>query len=297
MAWIVDHRGALHRADLRAPALRTAPVASHPNALGWSGASLRVARYDSPVETIDLATGASTFLAIPPGASVAGLSTDGDAAFVSHRCEGRWVSLRDGSAGPPRREHRPFTLTRDGCWGLSSRGIELGDRVVSLAAPGNARLLAASPSERLALVVGKSESVLVDVTAGVELARYTLPGVSFVEFVSEGEAVVGGTSGLRWIDVSTGAVIARARRAQGDRGAVSRDGRVAAAVPSVEQVVVVTRDRPDDPVWFTAARYLQRIAFSPDGSRLAVVGAESVVRVFDVDAALATRPPPKKRRR
>ena len=297
VAWVVDHRGALHRADLRTPALRTSLPASYPNALGWSGGALCIARYDSPVETVDLASGASTFLAIDAGASVAGLSADGAAAFVSRNCEGRWVSVRDGAAGPPCREYRPCALTRDGCWGLSTRGLELGARVVPLVAPENVRMLAASPSERLALVVGKREGVLVDVVEGVERARYKLPGVSFAYFVSEGEVVVGGASGLRWVDVQTGAVLVHARRVKGDRGAISRDGGTAAVVLSVEHVMLVTRDRPDDPVGFVCAWHPQRMAFSPDGSRLAVVGAESVARVFDVDAALATRPPPKKKRK
>ena len=48
-------------------------------------------------------------------------------------------------------------------------------------------------------------------------------------------------------------------------------------------------DRPEDVVAFTGAWHLQAAAFSADSKLLALGGAESVVRIFDVDAALAER--------
>ncbi|MFO0607447.1 MAG: hypothetical protein U0324_30055 [Polyangiales bacterium] len=238
VAWAVDHRGALHRVDLAARSLHTTVPANAPHTLAWSGDSFRVARFDTPTETVDLATGASTFSAPEPAAHT-----------------------------------RPPWLRKD------------------------VRVVATSPAGRLTLAVGNSACTLHDARDGAELARYKLPGVAFAHFITEEEALVGGPRGVRWIDVRTGAVLSHAKRVTGERGAVSPDGRVAAAVMPIESVILVTREQPDEPVWFACAMHPMCVAFSPDSARVAVAGMESVVRVFDVAAALATRAPPKKKRK
>ncbi len=297
VAWVVDARGALHRVDLAARTFEATPPASYPSALAWSGDALRVARYDSPVETLDLATGASSFDDLGQRACPEGFSDDGDALFVRVDSAGRWRSLRGGEPGPIVPSQGQLALTREGCWSLSPRGLEDGARVIPVARCKNARALAVSPSGHLALVAGTSEAIVVDLREGAEVARYKLAGGGFARFVSEAEAVVVGPRGARWIDVRTGAVLAHSKRATREHCAVSRDGRLLASAHSIEEVVLVTRDRPDDAVHFRAAWHPMVLAFSPDGSRLAVAGCESVLRVFDVAAALATRPAPRAKRR
>lgn len=297
VAWAVDLRGALQRIDLATRTVTTAPPAGFPAAVAWSGEALRVARHDSPVETVDLRTGVSSFTDIGQGINPIAFSDNGDAVFVGVDRSGRWRSLRDGAEGSLLPMHAHPTPTADGCWSLSPRGLEDGSRVVPLARCKNPRALAVSPSGRLALVVCASEGIVVDLREGAERARYKLAGGGFARFVSEEEAVVVGPRGARWIEVGTGAVRSHAKRAVSERAAVSRDGQVLANAFSVEHVMLLTRDRPDDPVSFVAAWHPKAMCFSEDGARLAVMGHESVVRVFDVAAALATRPPPRQARR
>ncbi len=73
------------------------------------------------------------------------------------------------------------------------------------------------------------------------------------------------------------------------------DGVIVATASGVSMVLLVTRDRPDAVVHFEGASHPQQLAFSADDRLLAVVGNESVVRVFDVRAALATRTSTEKR--
>lgn len=297
VAWVVDARGAIHRADLAAGTIRTARPAHFPSALAWRGGELRVARFESPVETIDTATGASTFRDVGAASYELTLTDDGEAVFVRESLEGRRVSLRDGAAGPAVRCTGRSALAGERCWYVERDALRSGDRAIPLGPCKGAEALAASPSGALALVVTRSGAILVDLAAGAVRARYKLPGVTFARFVSEDEVVVAGPKGVRWVEAATGAVTAHAKQSYADRASVSQDGAVVAIARGADEVGIVTRDRPNDPVWFRGASHPFCVALSPDARRLAVAGAEAVVRVFDVEAALAARAAPKSLRR
>lgn len=295
-AWILDDRGAIHRLSLDDGALDRREPACFPWALAWRGDHLVVARLLSPTEEIDLRTGESRFVAMGEFCGAPLLSPSADRVFAQSAASlGCWRALADGSTTTPIAVAGLPFVAGEALWWLDGKQQRLvtDGRTIAIAPIKDGRVLATSPSGRRAFVATKSEALIVDLAEGAVIARYKLLSVQFAKFVTEDELVTVGSKGTHWLAALTGAVLSRAPKLFAERGAVSSDGAIVAIASGVDHVAMVTRDRPDDVVAFRGASHPRCLAFSPDDKRLAVVGSESVVRVFDVDAALATRAAPK----
>jgi hypothetical protein len=298
-AWILDDRGAIHSLSLVDGALDRREPACYPSDLAWRGDRLVVARLLSPAEEIDLRTGESRFVAMGEFCEAPVLSPAADRVFSQSVSRlACWRTLDDGSTTAPIAVAGLPFVAGDALWWFDAKQQRLvtDGRTISLAPIKDGRVLATSPSGRRAFVATKSEAIIVEFAEGAVLARYKLLSVQFAKFVTEDELVTVGSKGTQWIAALTGAVLARAPKLFAERAAVSSDGAIVAIASGVDYVALVTRDRPDDVVAFTGASHPRCLAFSADDKRLAVVGSESVVRVFDVDAALATRAAPKEKK-
>ncbi len=298
-AWLLDYRGAIHGLSLEDGALKAHAPACYPVEVAWRGETLVVTRMLSPTEEIDLRTGASRL--VPMGEFTDGpvLSATAERVFAqSDRARvGCWRDLSDGSTTEPIAIEPLRFIAGDRCWGFSAKQqcLVTEGRSIALGEIKSVHVMTASPSARRALVASKSEALIVDLEAGAVLARYKLLSAQFARFITEDEVLVVGSKGAQWIEALTGVVLARSGKMIAERAAVSQDGTIVAIAAGIGHCAIVTRDRPDDVVSFTGGSHPRALAFSPDNKRLAVAGNESVVRVFDVDAALATRAEPKKR--
>lgn len=299
--WIVDTKGAIHALDLATGALRAAEQCSFPSFVAWrSDDELVVGRMSGPIEIIDVTRGESRFVSVPRGNSQRAYSASRDAVLVSAEDGSpgswKWLSLIDQSLAPLEGGERGSPLVANNrVWHVDYKKKRLvcGSRSIELGPMKQVKVLVASPDERRAFASLGSEALYIDLEEGAVLARYKLLGAEWAQFVSETELVITGSKGAIWIDPATGAPLDRAPRARSHRAAVSADGTIVAVLEGVWSVSLVWRDQPESLVNFSGATHPQCAAFRKrsDGStRLVVAGAESVVRVYDVDRALATRP-------
>ena len=173
------------------------------------------------------------------------------------------------------------------CEGQALRSTD--DRTLAIDGLKSPQALSVAPSGRWAIVMAKSEAIFIDLDRLCIVSRWGCKGTAELELFSDSELVLSNHQGLRWINAETGAVLTHSKSVGEARIAVSRDGSVVAAMYGVESAMLVGRDRPDTRVAFTPGSFPRRAAFSPDNSQLVIVGSESVVRLFDVSAALATR--------
>ncbi|MBL8678908.1 MAG: hypothetical protein JNK05_07065 [Myxococcales bacterium] len=301
-AWIVDGRGALHRLALDTGALELAEPCSFPTIVRWrSDDELVVGRWYSPIEFIDLRSDASTFLALGSDEHAIEFSERRGSALVrTDTHEHSWLSLSDRTRTALGNGARSQAIVAgDRLWIADVKRQKLlsGDRSIDLAPCKHIVTIAVSPDETRAFVALKSEALLVDLASDAVLARYKLLGAERAQFVTEDELVIMGSKGTKWIDPATGTVRAHSPKMFGSNAACSRDGQIVAVIGGVSSVAIATRDRPTEVVSFEGAAHPQRAAFNEDATRLAVAGAESVVRVFDVTQALATRDVPKDTKR
>lgn len=294
-AWVLDRRGAIHRVELESGAVEPAAPCSYLSLLAWRGDELVVGRYEGPLELIDTKSGRSRFIALAAETTPVHYIASREAIVTTNRGNDiARVSLSSGEASfleaaqPMRRWY-----CDDRVWSFDPKAQSLvsRDRSIALSPCKLVAAVAASPSGRRLFVALKSEALLVDIEASsaTVVARYKFLGAEWAQFANEDEVVISGSKGTKWIDPSTGAVLARSPRAGSARVALSPNGQIAAVLSGIEWVSLFSRDRPEDVVGFTGAWHPQGAAFSADSKLLAVGGAESVVRIFDVEAALAER--------
>lgn len=229
-----------------------------------------------------------------PGYSEILWSDDGLVVQGDRSPAGR-VDIEQGTISPPTeatREAVPDLATR------SSRGEVWGADGNLLRGPEGASVRfndvlqgrpAISPSGRMALVMVRSSLALVDLEQRRSLGQWTPVKNPRFLLASDQLAVVLGNEELRWIDARTGAVlaVARVRAKEVERFAASPGGGRVALLLDDTTVVLIDRTLPSRLVTFEAGQWLRCLAFSPDGTRLACAGDESVVRIFSADQALA----------
>lgn len=295
-AWIADPRGVFHTVSLadREATLRT--PSGQCFAMAFDGDHLAVARLLSPLERYDLRDG-SVHFGPTIGHWRAVFSADGRSLL---RFEGQTTSLyrlRDGtSEGPFAFYGVADGLADDGTyWHAGPDSLRSSDgRSHAWGDLGQPRTLAVSPSGRRALAANGEEVALFDLTEGRMVARWPARSPVAMSLYSDTEAVLLAADGLRWVEAETGATSARAKDARGASLAVSRDGAVVATC-SVLGVELRGRDQPSAPVALPVGDHPTCAAFSSDGARVAVGCLWSEVFLFDVAAALATRPAKKRR--
>lgn len=298
--FIADTRGALHPLDLAAGALTTTRPACFPSLLSWRGDALLVFRLNCAVEQIDLHGGTSRF--VEPAFEGTALAFDpaGDRALVrAHDGAHGWLSMDDARFTPLSQEkhHRHAAIAGAEVWYVADRTSALvgGDRTIDLSPCRDPQVVVASPSGRRLFVALRAEAILVDLAGGAVLARYKILGAQRAAFVDEDEVVYAGPRGTRWIDARTGEVRDKSKHGA-ERAAFSLDGRRVLLMQGVASLTLIDRARPDDAAAWHGSSHPQCALFSRDGSRVFVAGAEAIVREYDVEAALASRPAPKAKR-
>lgn len=300
MAVIFDSRGALHHVGLDPLEVTERAPAGAANAIVFErgGGHVQVFRYTSPIERLALEGGAIERYGYA-GPNNATLSPDRTRAMVSDGSGDTEVDLEARRQSEPRVELKALrALVGDAevladvdhlCFGRDGPKIEAPELK-------KRRALAVSPDGTRAFVLLQGGAVTVfDLANHAVIARWKHPGACALHAISAGELVIASSRGyVAWVVANTGEVRAKSERLGEPRAlAVSDDGEVVAASAGISSLGLVARDRPDAVVRFEGGEHITALAFDASGKLLAAGGNESVVRVFDVEAALATRPPPK----
>jgi WD40 repeat protein len=229
---------------------------------------------------------------------------------LSPSADGRWAVVERAGAvlaqstDDPSRSHplsqttraiadrRAFAVTDDGtCWIWDGRDLcsTAGARVTVARRESYASLSLSRDGQRAALTLSK-EIVVVDTVNRRELCRIAAPKLVVARCAGTRSLIVTGSDGVRWYDTDTGALVQwhKRRFATELRGASSRDGSLFALVVEGGVVELLVRDDPSAARSFVAAERAQSVAFSPDQTQLVVASSESVLRIFSVEAVLAT---------
>ena len=140
-----------------------------------------------------------------------------------------------------------------------------------------------------ALLFEARDAVFIDLVESRILSRWKAKSLARPSLYSDTEALRVGNDGARWVEAETGATRGHAKDARGAIAAVTTDG-AKAAVIGFSAVYLVGRDQPAATVSLPVGDGPKSLAFSTDGSRLAVGCQWGEVFVFDVDTVLATRP-------
>ena len=242
-----------------------------------------------------LRTGQGTVLDLalsPHGALVATASSDG-IGRIWRVDSGALVSSLVGHTNPM----TGIAFSPDGSFAVTSSGdktarvwkVDDGDERALLAGHGEAVDGASfSPNGKAVLTASEDGTArLWDPEAQPRLAELVRePGpVARAEYVDGGLVLVAGAGGGRLVRVSDGSTVRRFVSAPVSAGAVSRDGS-SVALASGSKVTVYDRAEGAVKATLRQPAAVGAVAFSPDGSRLAVVGADGVGRIWTLDGKL-----------
>lgn len=299
-AVIFDSRGALHHVDMDPLAVTERPPAGTANAIVFErdGQHLQVFRYQSPIERLALEGGAIERYGYV-GSYNATVAFDRTHVRVKNGSEDTEVDLDARRQSALRGEVAQVrALVGDVEVGAGVHDLRFGRDGASIEAPElkKRRAVTVAPDGTRAFVLLQGGGVLVfDLVGRALVAQWKHPGACALHAVTADELVVGSSRGyVAWVDALTGKVHTKSGRIGEPRAiAVRDDGGVVAVSSGVQWLNVVGRDRPEAVVCFEGGEHLSALAFDAQGKLLAAGGVESVVRVFDVEAALATRPPAK----
>ena len=243
----------------------------------------------------ELRTGAGTVLDLalsPHGALVATASSDG-LGRIWRVESGALVSSLVGHTNPV----TGIAFSPDGAFAVTSSGdktarvwkVDNGDERALLAghveavdeasfSPDGKAVLTASEDGTARLWDPESQPRL------AELARGPGP-IARAEHVEGGLVLVAGASGGRLVRASDGSTVHGLASAPVSAAAVSGDGS-SVALASGSQVTVYDRAEGSVRATLLQPAAVGAVAYSPDGSRLAVVGADGVGRVWTLDGKL-----------
>jgi hypothetical protein len=193
-----------------------------------------------------------------------------------------------------------FAVTDDGAtFRWDGRALHIDGAAVPIAKRETRAELALSRDGRLVALATSKEIIVVDVAQRKERCRIAAPKRAITQFAGDRWLVVTGADGLRWFDRETAALSHWHKRRFSTEvySCASPDGALLALIADRGVVELVVRDDPSASRSIIAAESVHSVAFSPDASQLVVASSESVLRIFSVPAALATRSPSRKRAR
>lgn len=174
------------------------------------------------------------------------------------------------------------------------RALHFDGAAVAIAKRETGAALVLSREGRFVALATSKEIIVVDAAQRRERCRIAAPKRAIAQFAGDRWLVVTGGDGVRWFDRETGALVHwhKRRFSMEVRSRASPDGALLALIADGGVVELVARDDPSAARSLVLAESVQSVAFSPDQRQLVVASDESVLRIFSVAEALATRGAP-----